>query len=43
MMSKPKKSEEEAVIRDGVCKYYDSTKESKHGLISFKSIFYIQN
>jgi hypothetical protein len=28
------------VTGDGVCKYYISTKKSKHGLISFK-IFYI--
>jgi hypothetical protein len=29
------------VIVGGVCKYYDSVKESKHGLISFESILYI--
>jgi hypothetical protein len=31
------------VIGDGVRKCYESTKESKHGLISFKSTFYMQN
>jgi hypothetical protein len=29
------------VISDGVCKYFEPTKESKHGLISLKSMVYI--